>query len=72
MSKKNKVNPGQYTQAGRLSQDDAARELRHTGSPPAAERSGSGQKAARADEQHAPPKQGEDQEATGRRPTRDQ
>ena len=26
MSKKNKVNPGQYTQAGRLAQDDAARE----------------------------------------------
>ena len=30
MSKKNKVNPGQYTQAGRLSQDDAARALRDT------------------------------------------
>ena len=27
MSKQNKVNPGKYTQAGRLSQDDAAREL---------------------------------------------
>lgn len=26
MSKRNKVNPGQYTQAGRLSPDDAARE----------------------------------------------
>jgi hypothetical protein len=26
MSKHNKVNPGQYTQAGRLSADDAARE----------------------------------------------
>jgi hypothetical protein len=26
MSKKNKVNPGQYTQAGRLTPDDAARE----------------------------------------------
>ena len=26
MSKQNKVNPGSYTQAGRLSQDDAARE----------------------------------------------
>lgn len=26
MSKQNKVNPGKYTQAGRLSQDDAARE----------------------------------------------
>jgi hypothetical protein len=26
MSKRNKVNPGQYTQAGRLSADDAARE----------------------------------------------
>lgn len=30
MSKRNKVNPGQYTQAGRLSPDDAARELRKT------------------------------------------
>jgi hypothetical protein len=30
MSKRNKVNPGQYTQAGRLSPDDAARELRTT------------------------------------------
>lgn len=28
MSKRNKVNPGQYTQAGRLSPDDAAREER--------------------------------------------
>ena len=27
MSKHNKVNPGTYTQAGRLSPDDAAREL---------------------------------------------
>ena len=27
MSKQNKVNPGKYTQAGRLSQDDAAREM---------------------------------------------
>jgi hypothetical protein len=26
MSKHNKVNPGQYTQAGRLSPDDSARE----------------------------------------------
>ena len=26
MSKDNKVNPGTYTQAGRLSQDDTARE----------------------------------------------
>ena len=26
MSKQNKVNPGTYTQAGRLSQDEAARE----------------------------------------------
>jgi hypothetical protein len=26
MSKKNKVNPGQYTQAGRLAPDDTARE----------------------------------------------
>lgn len=28
MSRVNKVNPGSYTQAGRLSQDDAARELK--------------------------------------------
>lgn len=28
MSKQNKVNPGQYTQAGRLSPDDAAREMK--------------------------------------------
>lgn len=27
MSRQNKVNPGKYTQAGRLSQDDAAREM---------------------------------------------
>jgi len=36
MSKDNKVNPGKYTQAGRLSQDDAAREMkkqRETASP---------------------------------------
>ena len=70
MSKKNKVNPGQYTQAGRLSPDDAARELRQTASPPGSERSGSGQKAVRADEQHAPPKQAEAEEATARRPTK--
>jgi hypothetical protein len=28
MSKQNKVNPGSYTQAGRLSQDDVAREMK--------------------------------------------
>jgi len=36
MSRQNKVNPGTYTQRGRLSQDDAARELarqRAIGSP---------------------------------------
>jgi hypothetical protein len=36
MSKDNKVNPGTYTQAGRLSQDDSAREYkkqRDTASP---------------------------------------
>lgn len=36
MSRQNKVNPGNYTQAGRLSQDDAAREMkkqRETASP---------------------------------------
>ena len=34
MSKRNKVNPGQYTQAGRLSPDDAAREERKTAVQP--------------------------------------
>ena len=29
MSRQNKVNPGTYTQRGRLAQDDAARELRN-------------------------------------------
>jgi hypothetical protein len=48
MSRKNKVNPGQYTQAGRLSPDDAARERAKQDSPPASERSGSGQKAVPA------------------------
>jgi hypothetical protein len=36
MSRQNKVNPGMYTQRGRLTQDDAARELakqRNVGSP---------------------------------------
>lgn len=36
MSKENKVNPGTYTQAGRLSPDDSAREYkkqRDAGSP---------------------------------------
>ena len=36
MSKENKVNPGQYTQAGRLTQDETAREMkkqRETSSP---------------------------------------
>ena len=28
MSRQNKVNPGQYTQAGRLSPDDTAREMK--------------------------------------------
>ena len=40
MSKENKVNPGQYTQRGRLTQDEAARELakqRETASPKKAE-----------------------------------
>ena len=71
MSKKNKVNPGQYTQAGRLSPDDAARELKNTAAPPASARSGSGQKAVRADEQHAPPKRDETEDATERRSPRD-
>ena len=33
MSKHNKVNPGQYTQAGRLSADDAAREYSKQSQP---------------------------------------
>jgi hypothetical protein len=45
MSKRNKVNPGQYTQAGRLSPDDAARERGRQDGPASSERSGSGQKA---------------------------
>ena len=45
MSKKNKVNPGQYTQAGRLTQDDAARERGKQGLAVGSERTGSGQKA---------------------------
>ena len=47
MSRPNKVNPGQYTQAGRLSPDDAARARRKQDVAPASERSGSGQKAVR-------------------------
>lgn len=31
MSKQNKVNPGTYTQAGRLTPDDTARELKKQG-----------------------------------------
>ena len=31
MSKQNKVNPGTYTQAGRLSTDDTAREMKKQG-----------------------------------------
>jgi hypothetical protein len=31
MSKQNKVNPGIYTQAGRLSPDDSAREMKKQG-----------------------------------------
>ncbi len=46
MSKNNKVNPGQYTQAGRLSPDDAARE-RQAAAAVGSSRSGSGQKATR-------------------------
>ena len=47
MSRPNKVNPGQYTQAGRLSPDDAARARRKQNVGSASERSGSGQKAVR-------------------------
>jgi len=45
MSKRNKTNPGQYTQAGRLSPDDAARERGRQVVPVASPRSGRGQKA---------------------------
>jgi hypothetical protein len=47
MSRPNKVNPGQYTQAGRLSPDDAARARRKQNVGSGSERSGSGQKAVR-------------------------
>jgi len=40
MSDKNKVNPGQYTQAGRLSPDEAARERGKHKAPGASETSG--------------------------------
>ena len=46
MSKKNKVNPGQYTQAGRLAQDDVARERGKQDLSVGSERTGSGQKTA--------------------------
>jgi hypothetical protein len=45
MSRQNKVNPGQYTQAGRLAPDDAARERGKQSLNVASQRSGSGQKA---------------------------
>lgn len=38
MSKENKVNPGQYTQAGRLTPDDTAREMKKQRPPSHAER----------------------------------
>ena len=46
MSKKNKANPGQYTQAGRLTQDDVARRREKQDLSVGSERTGSGQKAA--------------------------
>ena len=49
MSRINKVNPGQYTQAGRLTPDDTARELkkqREAGSPKSAEGRQLGEKVA--------------------------
>jgi hypothetical protein len=48
MSKRNKVNPGQYTQAGRLAPDDAARERAKQDTSVASEQSGDGQKTAPA------------------------
>ena len=53
MSKNNKVNPGQYTQAGRLSPDDAARE-RATAAGAGSVRSGSGQKAVATSPERKP------------------
>jgi hypothetical protein len=47
MSKENKVNPGQYTQRGRLTQDEAAREMskqREAASPKKVEGSQFGEK----------------------------
>ena len=49
MSRKNKVNPGQYTQAGRLAPDDAARERVKQDSSVSDQRTGSGQKTVPAD-----------------------
>ena len=49
MSRKNKVNPGQYTQAGRLAPDDAARERVKQDSSVSDQRRGSGQKTVPAD-----------------------
>jgi hypothetical protein len=65
MSKNNKVNPGTYTQAGRLSQDDAAREMakqRTNASPRHTEGGdyGEKQKARVTDEDKS-----DDDEATG-------
>ena len=57
MSKNNKVNPGQYTQAGRLSPDDAARERAGAAAAKSA-RTGSGQKAVRTSPERKPPAAG--------------
>jgi hypothetical protein len=52
MSSRNKVNPGQYTQAGRLSPDDAAREQRKMN--PQSGPSNREAAAADAEERHPP------------------
>lgn len=46
MSRENKVNPGQYTQRGRLTPDEGAQEMAKQRASVAAQRTGSGSKAA--------------------------
>ena len=70
MSKQNKVNPGQYTQAGRLSADDAARE-RGKQDVPASIRSGSGQKSVPNGIRNRESAEEEQQERARLRPVRD-
>lgn len=45
MSRENKVNPGQYTQRGRLTPDEGAQEIAKQRASVSAQRTGSGSKA---------------------------